>query len=429
MIIIIGAGPAGLSAAYHLDSDFVVLEKEDAPGGLCRSFDLAGATFDLGGHAFFTRHQYVRDLLERLSETKPFTQPRRAWVYSHGVFVPYPFQMNLHGLPVYVVKDCLVGLYHAAAAHTDAPAQTLQEWIDRSFGEGISRHFLTSYNRKLWAFPLDEISPDWTSDRIVLPDIERIVAGALEDANFTNFVNATVSYPAEGGFFSFFAGFLPFVGDRLRRARVVRVNLEKRFVVTEGGGTLDYDYLISTMPLTELIAAIDDAPTCCRDAAATLLHNSLHLVNLVFARSQISDMQRVYAADGSIPFHKLVLNSNSSESLRLRPHFGIQAEVSFSPYKTVERAGLEQQVIEAVVGMGIITEEERPVATSVVTVRHAYPIYTKDTVAAREHLLSTLEEKGVYCAGRFGEWLYINSDDAIMRGMARAQEVNALFRS
>jgi UDP-galactopyranose mutase len=425
MIVIIGAGPAGLSAAYHLNTDFVLLEKDSEPGGLCRSFELGGVTFDLGGHAFFTRHEYVRRLIEQTFAVPLFTQKRQAWVYSHGTYIRYPFQMHLHGLPVEVVKECLVGLFRATAERSDAPPHSLQSWIDRSFGAGISKHFLTPYNHKLWAYPLHDISPDWTSDRIVSPDFERIIAGALDAVEFTEFVNATVSYPAHGGFVGVFEGFVRKVQNRLRQATVRSLDLHKRQVVSDSGEIIPFDFVISTMPLTHLINSLIDAPECCRLAAATLKHNSLHLVNLVFDRPNISEMQRVYAADHSIPFHKLVLNSNSSATLRGLPRFGIQAEVSFSTQKAVALQDLKRRVLESLTRMGIVDEDEVPVADSVVTVEYAYPVRTPDTERARKHLLDELAGAGVFCAGRFGEWLYINSDDAIMRGVSQARAVES----
>lgn len=425
MIVIVGAGPAGLSAAYHLHADFVLLEKEAEPGGLCRSFELGGVTFDLGGHAFFTRHEYVRTLIQQTFAVPLFTQQRRAWVFSHGTYIPYPFQMHLHGLPVEVVKECLAGLGNVAADPTDGSASNLLAWIERSFGAGIARHFLTPYNRKLWAYPLENISPDWTSERIVAADVERIIAGARSSVGFSDFANATVSYPAHGGFSGLFEGFRQSVRARLRRASVTRVDLDKRYVVTDADEILPYELLISTMPLDRLIASVANAPRCCREAAAKLEHNSLHLVNLVFAGQNMSDMQRVYSADESIPFHKLVLNSNSSASLRTLPGSGIQAEVSFSAHKTVEVAGLKHRVLESLVQMGIVEPGNLPIADSLVTVGYAYPIRTPTSERAREHLLGELAEAGVFCAGRFGEWLYINSDDAIMRGRLQAEAVEA----
>lgn len=120
---IIGAGPAGLPDAYHLHRDYLILESQDEIGGLCRSFEMAQTTFDLGGHAFFTKHDYVRKLLFELCGNHIFNQPRGAWVYSHGAYVPYPFQANPFGLPPDVVAECLIGLVEALKFRTENPCQ------------------------------------------------------------------------------------------------------------------------------------------------------------------------------------------------------------------------------------------------------------------------------------------------------------------
>jgi protoporphyrinogen oxidase len=428
-VVIVGAGPAGLSAAFHLaeTTDAVIVEGEEEAGGLCRSFDLQGVTFDLGGHAFFTRHDEVRDLVERLCTVGVYRQPRQAWVYSHGRLIPYPFQSHLHGLPVDVVRDCLVGLFECATLDKTRGPEDLEEWIVRSFGEGIARHFLTPYNQKLWSYPLSEVAPTWTGERIVQPNVAAIIGGALSPQQFHDFPNAEVAYPSRGGFWGLYEGFLDHLGNRIRyKSRVDRVDLTERTVTLDCGEQLEYEYLISTMPLDKLVEQVVDAKPCCRRAAATLRHNSLYLVNLVVPREKWTDHQRIYVADGAVPFHKLVFNSNSSPTLRDQPYFGIQAEISFSARKRVDPDNLESRVIEALISMGIMANSREVQATSTMTVPYAYPVYTRDTADIREHLFSMLKGFGVFCAGRFGEWLYINSDDAVLRGKQRAHEIEAM---
>lgn len=425
MIAIIGAGPAGMSAAYHLRGEYLIFEKENDVGGLCRSFDLGGATFDMGGHAFFTKHDYVRALVDRLCPEGLYQQPRRASVWSHGRFVRYPFQMHLYGLPTEVIGDCLVGLLDAARTEErTARPDNLQDWIDRSFGPGIGTHFLTPYNEKLWAFPLSEVSPDWCSERIVAPDVSAIVAGALQPQEFSDFPNATVLYPARGGFQQLYGGFLPAIRESMRWAAVTQVHLGEKRLLTSAGGEFEYDWLISTMPLNELVRKALDAPDDCRIAASRLRHNSLYLVNLVFDQGH-TDWQRVYAADSRIPFHKLVVSSNSSPDLRARNHFAVQAEVTFSEHKRVDRSRLIDDVHDVLADIELVGSDSKLVASSVLAVDYAYPVYTAETRRARKYLLDTLERHHVLCAGRFGEWMYINSDEAVMSGRRRAERVNA----
>ena len=168
--------------------------------------------------------------------------------------------------------------------------------------------------------------------------------------------------------------------------------------------------------LPELVGATHPRSDRLDWLAGQLAHNSLWLVNIVVDRPRITEMQRVYAADPRVPFHKLVLNSNSSASLRSGSAFGMQAEVSYSRHKPVDEDGLEQRVIESVRELGILAESDRIVASSCVSVPLAYPIATRGSAAAVAELRAHYSAHGVHLVGRFGEWAYINSDEAVRRG-------------
>src|ERR1044071_7687461 len=207
MIIIIGAGPAGLAASYFATQPHVVVESENEIGGLCRSFALDGCTFDPGGHAFFTRHQDLLHLFESKLDGGFYCQPRQAFVHSHGRLLPYPFQAHLFGLPQDVVAECLAGLVEAGSL--DADRETLAGWILQTFGAGIAKHFMLPYNEKAWAWPLRQVRPDWTQGRIVKPDVKSIIEGALGPRLYGSYGNAQVRYPAKGGFSEIYRPFSP----------------------------------------------------------------------------------------------------------------------------------------------------------------------------------------------------------------------------
>lgn len=425
MNIILGAGPAGLSSAYHLkNKDFIILEKEKETGGLCRSFTLSDAVFDYGGHAFFTKHEYVKQLLKDLCPVPVYKQPRSAWVYSHNTFIPYPFQANLYGLPETVIAECLTGLIKAASQKSDKPPRHIKEWIYQSFGEGIAEHFMMPYNEKIWAHPLEQLMPAWAGDRIVTPDVEAIVKGAVSRVDFSQYPNAEVIYPAEGGFQNLFTGFINHIGSQKIKTETeaMSIDVNKRTLWT-ATQQIQFKGMISTIPLTELVNKTQNVPDEVQQAAAELKHFSLHLVNLVYNRPNLTDKQRIYCADPEIPFHKLVLNSNSSPALRNQAVFGIQAEISFSMHKSVKIQGLEDRVITALLDMGIISPEDELLSQQIKTLPLAYPVYTHEWNNARQVIFNYYERHGIFCAGRFGEWLYINSDNAVLRGKIAAEKL------
>ena len=175
MIAVIGAGPAGLSAAYRLSergAEFAVFEKAKEAGGLCRSYRKRGHTFDLGGHFLHIRSKEARKFLKKLMSDGLVHHKRRAAIMIEGLSVPYPFQAHLGYLPKEEAADCLAGYIHALAAKRGAREKTFGKWLKACFGEGMYRKFFKPYNEKFWKCDLDEILPDWADWSVPRPEVE-----------------------------------------------------------------------------------------------------------------------------------------------------------------------------------------------------------------------------------------------------------------
>ena len=226
--VVLGAGPTGLSAGYHLGKGSLVLEQHATVGGWCRSIEDNGFTFDYAGHIMFSNDPYVHSLYEKLLGDNLHWQNREAWIYSKQVYTRYPFQGALHGLPPDVLKDCIVGAIEArfgplraavstqeklssakrpssssvckAESITDccadgiaestvslvksgrsvsAEPENFEEFIYKVWGAGVAKHFAIPYNKKLWAVPLNEMETSWLGGRVPMPDLEEMIEGAL----------------------------------------------------------------------------------------------------------------------------------------------------------------------------------------------------------------------------------------------------------
>ena len=112
-VVVMGAGPTGLAAAYHLGEGSLLLEKGPTVGGWCRSIVDKGFTFDYAGHIMFSNDPYVLELYKKLLGENMHWQNREAWIYSKQVYTRYPFQGALYGLPADVIKECIVGAIEA----------------------------------------------------------------------------------------------------------------------------------------------------------------------------------------------------------------------------------------------------------------------------------------------------------------------------
>ncbi len=210
-VLVIGAGPTGLSAAYHLGTRATLLEANATVGGWCRSIEDNGFTFDHAGHIMFSNSPVVLDLYQKLLGDNVLWQDREAWIYSHGAYTRYPFQGALFGLPPKVMTECIMGAIEArygaaaagvaanapqedccadgtaidgaceVAARPDAAPANFEEFIFRTWGRGIAKHFAVPYNRKLWAVPLTEMETSWLGGRVPLPDLPSVELAVVRD--------------------------------------------------------------------------------------------------------------------------------------------------------------------------------------------------------------------------------------------------------
>ena len=175
-IVIIGGGPAGLGAAYMLHGagfeDWVLFERSDTVGGLARSFlDDRGFTWDIGGHVSFSHYELFTKVLDQaLGPSGWFEHERESWIRVLNTWVPYPFQNNIHRLPPNERADCVAGLIQAALDRRDDEFESFDDFIIRTFGQGVADLFMRPYNYKVWAYSPSKLDAGWIADRVSAPD-------------------------------------------------------------------------------------------------------------------------------------------------------------------------------------------------------------------------------------------------------------------
>ena len=184
--LIIGAGLTGISCSIHLENDHLLVEAEQEPGGIVRTRIKHGGFYcDGTGHWLHLRNPEMKAMVHEALGDNIVEYTRRARIFSKEVHTLFPFQANLAGLPDEVILECLTGLWKArhpedfGAEASAAPSSSFGESIQRLFGEGISKHFMTPYNEKLLGVPLTEISPRYAERFVPKPSIEDIFNGAF----------------------------------------------------------------------------------------------------------------------------------------------------------------------------------------------------------------------------------------------------------
>jgi len=412
--IVIGAGPAGLGAALALGDSAIVMESRETVGGLCSTLTLDGAIFDLGGHSFHTPHPEIRRLVFDALEMEE--QNRDAWCWLDGEWVRYPFQQHFSELANPDSRHaCQIGLDAAGGWREVA---NFDEYLDRRFGRGITELFMRPYNRKLWGTDLTRLDTEWVAERVAAPVDS--AESSMSDSRRRSPIprEAVIAYPAKGGFGEIFQALAKRVADLRLRQCVISIDPKTSTLRTTNGETTPWRRIVSTLPLPALLRLIPNVPAAITSAVSQLEALPITVVMLVLEGRYETLRQRIYCPDKNILGHKIVLNHNSSRWLRTSPRHGIQVELSdFNPFSSrTDAKSLVNGVVAGLLRMGVIPSPAHVRRTSVLRLPFGYPVQThsrSNIVALAQHWLS---EHHIYTVGRFGEWAYINSDEALYRG-------------
>jgi len=412
--IVIGAGPAGLGAALALGDSAVVLESQETAGGLCRSLTVDGAIFDLGGHSFTSPHPAIRSLVFDAVEMEE--QNRDAWCWVNEEWVRYPFQQHFSELgDSDAVHACQIGL---EAANGWRDAAHFDDYLNRRFGPGITELFMRPYNRKLWGADLTRLGTDWVAERVAAPLGDGECWLSKNGRRVPLPKDAVIAYPAKDGYGEIFQALTRKVADLRVGQCVTSINPQTSTLRTTTGETASWCRLISTLPLPALLRLIPNVPAEINSAVSALEALPLVLVMLVLDGRHETLRQRIYCPDANIIGHKIVFSHNSSNWLRALPRHGIQVELSeLSPFSGNNNiTALVNAVVAGLLRMGVIPSADYIRCTKVLRIPLGYPVQTHSRSKVVALAQDWLSEHRIYTVGRFGEWAYINSDEALYRG-------------
>lgn len=431
-IVIVGAGPTGLGAAWRLHQldhpDWELWEQAPVVGGLSRSVtDEHGFTWDLGGHVQFSHYgTFDRVMHQALGPDGWLHHERESWVRICGTWVPYPFQYNIHRLPPQQMLRCLQGLLRVARQGRPADRfEHFEHLIRGCLGDGIAELFMLPYNEKTWAWPPAELDTGWIGERVALPDLERVVESIVFDKDHLAWgPNHTFQFPKHGGtggIWRAVARALPQERLHLER-RVTSIDPQRRRVTDDRGRQAPYDALLSSMPLTELtrMAGLDGLAR----TAARLRHSSVHVVGLGLKGAPGPALRRkcwIYFPEEDCPFYRVTVFSNYSPHNvpDAQAYWSLMAEVSQSPVRPVDASTLAEAVIQGALNTGLIDRRQQVHHTWHRKIEHGYPTPALGRDDLLREVLPALEQLNIYSRGRFGAWRYevANQDHSFMQGV------------
>ncbi len=441
--VVIGGGPAGLTAAYELARAGrapVVVEKERMLGGLARTESYRGFSFDMGGHRFFTKVPEVQAMWREVLGKEFLRRPRLSRIYYAGRFFDYPLKpLNaLAGLGPW--QSVLVALSYVRwqlAPHRQE--DTFEEWVTNRFGRRLFRIFFKGYTEKVWGVSCSELKAEWAAQRIKDLSLWTAIRSMFVTPRrkITTLIEE-FDYPrlGPGMMWNAVAAEIVRLGGRIATDREV-VSIEhdgprvRRIVVANDGAreTVTGSDFISSMPITELVARMDPpASPDVRAAAASLSHRAFVTVCLIVDVPELFPDNWIYIHDPNVRVGRIQNFKNWSPamvpdlaktSLGLE-YFCTEGDELWS-MPDAELVELARREI-AQVGLA---RYEQAVDGCVVRVADAYPVYD---ASYREHLATVRAYvdglENLQTIGRNGLHRYNNQDHAMVTGMLAVQ--NAL---
>lgn len=397
--LILGAGPAGLAFAGSLlkmgEDSFLVLEKEASAGGLCRSVDVDGYPFDIGGgHFLDVRDTKVNEFLFQYMPECEWNQfDRDSRIDLGGVLIGHPIESNIWQLDIDRQVQYLKAIAAAGCNTGLVKPEGFADWIYWKLGERIAADYMLPYNRKMFGDDLAHLGTYWMEK---LPDVsfeETLLSCLTRRPYGTEPGHSQFYYPKRFGFGELWNRMADALGERIEyRKQVKRIDFKKREAVTADAGVYRADMIVTTIPWQE-IDVFDHMPEEIRRTIKLLKHTSV--MTEYFPENLNTKAHWIYYPDLNIPYHRILARHNFLPGSR-----------------------------------GYWTETNRDRVVTAGESRHfsyindyAYPLNTIDKPDIMKRLLGWCEERSVYGLGRWGEHRHYNSDVTVHTAMELAQRL------
>jgi protoporphyrinogen oxidase len=440
-VVVLGGGPAGLTAGYLLakkGKSVIILEATDMLGGIARTEVRDGYRFDLGGHRFFTKAQEVDDLWHEIMKEEFLKRPRQSRIYWNDKFLEYPLEgMDVvKKLGLFELSLCM-GSYLWAQVKPKGREDTFDQWVSNRFGKRLFNHFFKTYTEKLWGVPTDEIRAEWAAQRIKgLSFFSAAKAAFFGNKDNIKSLISEFNYPrfGPGQMWEQMAEDIRATGGEIRmNAPVTSLKTDGNGKVTEvvaGGETLTPSYVISSLPLRTTVGIADpEAPVDVRDAARGLRYREFLTVLLVID------------GDDLFPDNWIYIHQPGVRVLR------IQNFKSWSPWmvpegETASSIGMEYFCFEGdefwnmedddLVKMASQEIEKLKLAKAadvkfgfVARVHKAYPIYDEKYAERVDTIRNWLNKdmSNLAQVGRNGLHRYNNSDHSMLTAMRAVDNI------
>jgi protoporphyrinogen oxidase len=438
-VLILGAGPAGLTAAYELskrDISSVLLERDPSVGGLARTVEYKGCRFDIGGHRFYTKIPTVEQIWREILGNELLVRPRLSRIYYRSKFFRYPIDPvdALRGLGLSEAVRCCLSLMKSRLFPV-TPEHDFETWVSNRFGRRLFEIFFKTYTEKVWGLDCREIQAEWAAQRIGRLSLSSMLREAIlpRRSGSIRTLIKHFQYPrlGPGMMWSRVAEIVQQRGSRIEvNSRVERVQWETGRVVAvrSAGRAYRAEHFISSIPIRELIEALDPAPPeGLRRAACEFHYRDFITVALIVKGRNLFPDNWIYIHDPGLSVGRIQNYNNWSADMTNDPEMTCLGLEYFCFEGDGHWNAADHELIslakQELVRLGL-AEERHILDGAVVRVPKAYPIYDgayKQALCTVRDFLRTVPN--LQLIGRNGMHRYNNQDHSMLTGILAARNI------
>jgi protoporphyrinogen oxidase len=447
-VVIIGAGPAGLTAAYQLCKEnvpSVVLEKDNVVGGISRTVNYKGYLFDIGGHRFFTKVKAVDEMWrEVMGEEKFLHRSRLSRIYYNKKFFYYPLKATNALLGLGILNSFLMlGSYLKAQWFPVKNETSFEDWITNRFGKRLYNTFFKTYTEKVWGIPCNEISADWAAQRIKGLSLIATIKNAIFSGQAKNkgeIIKTLIDafdYPEKGPgqMWEMVAENIQTRGSNLKmKSSVEKIRWQEGAVtaleldVDGRKETVTGTDFISSMPMRELVQKMSPPPPPeVKQAADKLAYRDFLTVSLIVNKADLFQDNWIYIHDSEVKVGRIQNFKNWSPQMVPDPNktcLGLE-------YFCFEGDGLWTTSDADLIALGAkelgilgLVDPKDVEEGAVVRMPKAYPVYDSVYVEAINTIREFLAGLGnLHLVGRNGMHKYNNQDHSMLTAMLAVKNI------
>ena len=411
-----GAGIAGISAAYHLKQkgeNSVIFEKDNDWGGLCGFFEIDGYRFDRFVHFTFAKDEKIAELFAKSSPL--YAHPPVSYNYWRGCWLKHPAQNNLAPLPI-EEKVKIIDSFVNRPRKDVAEIPDYAEWLRVQYGDYFAENFPFAYTRKYWGVEAKQLETKWVGNRLHVSPLPEVLRGAFAEQQENFYYTKFMNYPKKGGFRSIMNECRKGLDIRLNK-KAVRIDTAAKQVEFADGTAEKYDNLISSLPLPEIIKMISDVPENVQNAAKQLRWTCGYQVSLGFNRPDVAKYLWFYIYDEDVPPARVYSPNLKSPDNAPKGCSSLQAEVFFAnDAKIADKDEVLRQTVSKLKEICQFNDSD-VVVKDIRFEPYANIIFTPEIYESRKVVREWLQAQGIKTIGRFGEWDYFWSHQAFESGM------------